>query len=84
MKTQDAITIVSPARCSLALQMNNGNMKDAVKDSCEVALKVLRQRQRFHTRGLEESDNRSAEIDAQGFYAGVFQLRGEFHAGGES
>lgn len=68
----------------VALPMNYGNMKDVVEDSYEVALEVLRQRKRFYTRDLVESDNRSVEIDVHDFYAGIFHLRGEFHAGGES
>ena len=55
MKTEDAITILDHFACTLlpvALQMNNGNMKDAVKDSYEVALEVLKQRKDFHSRAL--------------------------------
>lgn len=87
MKTQDAITLLDRFACALlpaVLPMNYGNMKDAVEDSHEVALEVLRPQKRFHTRDLAESDNRSVEIDVHDFYAGIFHLRGEFHAGGES
>ena len=70
MKTQDAITILDHFACTLlpvALQMNNGNMKDAVTDSYEVALEVLRQRQNFHTRALNELEARAGRLDAAEF-----------------
>jgi hypothetical protein len=87
MKTQDAITILDHFACTLlpvALQMNNGNMKDAVKDSYEVALEVLKQRKSFHSRALAEVESRSGEIDAHEFNDRVFQLRREFRPGEES
>jgi hypothetical protein len=80
MKTDDAITILDHFACALlpvALQMNNGNMKDAVKDSYEVALEVLRQRANFHARALEESGNRAEQIDAGVFNERVVRGRGE-------
>ena len=78
MKTQDAITILDHFACALlpvALQMNNGNLKDAVKDSYEGALEVLRQRQSFHARALDESGNRIGEVDAEVFNDRVAHLR---------
>jgi hypothetical protein len=87
MKTEDAITILDHFACTLlpvALQMNNGNMKDAVKDSYEVALEVLKQRKSFHSRALAEVDSRPGEIDALEFNERVVHLRTEFHAGEES
>jgi phage gp36-like protein len=80
MKTDDAITILDHFACALlpiALQMNNGNMKDAVKDSYEVALEVLRQRANFHAQALEESGNRAEQIDAAVFNERVVRGRGE-------
>ena len=79
MKTQDAITILDHFACALlpvALQMNNGNLKDAVKDSYEGALEVLRQRPSFHARAVEESGSRSEEVDADAFNDRVVYLRG--------
>ncbi|MBV8140530.1 MAG: hypothetical protein JOZ60_00620, partial [Verrucomicrobia bacterium] len=70
MKTEDAITILDHFACTLlpvALQMNNGNMKDAVKDSYEVALEVLKQRQSFHVRALAEIDSWPGQIDPHEF-----------------
>jgi len=87
MKTDDAITILDHFACTLlpvALQMNNGNMKDAVKDSYEVALEVLKQRKSFHSRALVEIDSRPAEIDAYEFNDRVVHLRREFRPGEES
>jgi hypothetical protein len=78
MKTQDAITILDHFACALlpvALQMNNGNLKGAVKDSYEGALEVLRQRPSFHARALEESSNRIGDVDAEVFNDRVVQLR---------
>jgi hypothetical protein len=78
MKTQDAITILDHFACALlpvALQMNNGNLKGAVKDSYEGALEVLRQRPSFHARALEESGNRIEEVDAGEFNDHVVHLR---------
>jgi hypothetical protein len=80
MKTEDAITILDHFACTLlpiALQMNNGNMKDAVKDSYEVALEVLKQRKSFHSRALAEIDSRAGEIDAHEFNDQVVHLRRE-------
>jgi hypothetical protein len=87
MKTEDAITILDHFACTLlpvALQMNNGNMKDAVKDSYEVALEVLKQRKAFHSRALVEIDSRPGEIDAHEFNERVVHLRREYHPGEES
>ena len=94
MKTEDAITILDHFACTLlpiALQMNNGNMKEAVKDSYEVALEVLKQRKGFHSRALAEIesrpgeiDSRPGEIDAHEFNDQVVHLRREFHPGDES
>jgi len=87
MKTDEAITILDHFACTLlpvALQMNNGNMKDAVKDSYEVALEVLKQRKSFHSRALAEIDSRPAEIDAYEFNDRVVHLRREFRQGEES
>jgi hypothetical protein len=87
MKTEDAITILDHFACTLlpvALQMNNGNMKDAVKDSYEVALEVLKQRKSFHSRALAEIDSRPGQIDAQEFNEQVVHLGREFHPGDES
>ena len=81
MKTEDAVTILDHFACTLlpvALQMNNGNMKDAVKDSYEVALEVLKQRKSFHSRALAEIDSRPGEIDAHEFNECVVHLRREF------
>jgi hypothetical protein len=83
MKTEDAITILDHFACTLlpiALQMNNGNMKEAVKDSYEVALEVLKQRQSFHSRALAEVDSRPGEIDADEFNDQVVHLRREFRS----
>jgi hypothetical protein len=87
MKTEDAITILDHFACTLlpvALQMNNGNMKDAVKDSYEGALEVLRQRKAFHTRALTEIESRPGEIEAHEFNDRVVRLRTEFRSGEES
>jgi hypothetical protein len=87
MKTEDAITILDHFACTLlpvALQMNNGNMKDAVKDSYEVALEVLKQRKSFHSRALAEIDSRPGEIDAHEFNERVVHLRTEFRPDEES
>ncbi len=87
MKTEDAITILDHFACTLlpvALQMNNGNMKDAVKDSYEVALEVLKQRKSFHSRALSEIDSRPGEIDAHEFNERVVHLRREFEPSEES
>jgi hypothetical protein len=87
MKTEDAITILDHFACTLlpiALQMNNGNMKDAVKDSYEVALEVLKQRKSFHSRALAEIDSRPGEIDAHEFNDRVVHLRREFRPDDES
>jgi hypothetical protein len=84
MKTDDAITILDHFACTLlpvALQMNNGNMKDAVKDSYEVALEVLKQRTKFHVLALEESGDRAEQIDAQVFNDRVMRGRGETRLG---
>ena len=81
MKTEDAITILDHFACTLlpiALQMNNGNTKEAVKDSYEVALEVLKQRKTFHSRALAEIDNQPGEIDAHEFNEQVVHLRREF------
>ena len=70
MKTEDAVTILDHfawALLPVALQMNNGNMKDAVTDSYEMALEVLKQRQSFHTRALHELEGRSGRLDAAEF-----------------
>jgi hypothetical protein len=78
MKTQDAITILDHFACALlpvALQMNNGNMRDAVTDSYEGALEVLKQRKSFHSRALEEVDVQSRELDAQEFNERIVRLR---------
>lgn len=86
MKTQDAITILDHFACALlpvALQMNNGNMKDAVADSYEGALEVLKQRQSFHSRALEEIDVQSGEIDAQEFNDRIVRLRRASRSGEE-
>jgi hypothetical protein len=87
MKTEDAITILDHFACALlpvALQMNNGNMKDAIKDSYEVALEVLKQRKSFHSRALAEIDSQPGEIDAHEFNEQVIHLQREFHRGDES
>jgi hypothetical protein len=87
MKTEDAITILDHFACTLlpvALQMNNGNIKDAVKDSYEVALEVLKQRNSFHSRALAEIDSRPGEIHAHEFNEQVVHLRKEFRPGDES
>jgi hypothetical protein len=87
MKTEDAITILDHFACTLlpiALQMNNGNMKDAVKDSYEVALEVLKQRKSFHSRALAEIDSRPGEIDALEFNDQVVHLRREFRPDDEN
>ena len=87
MKTEDAITVLDHFACTLlpvALQMNNGNMKDAVKDSYEVALEVLKQRKSFHSRALAEIDSRPGQSDAHEFNEQVIHLRREFHPGDES
>jgi hypothetical protein len=78
MKTQDAVTILDHFACALlpvALQMNNGNMRDAVTDSYEGALEVLKQRKSFHSRALEEVDVQSRELDAQEFNERIVRLR---------
>ena len=70
MKTLDVITVLDHFACALlpvALQMNNGNMKDAVTDSYEGALEVLRQRKSFHSRALTELKIGRREIDAASF-----------------
>jgi hypothetical protein len=59
-------------------------MKDAVKDSYEVALEVLKQRKSFHSRALAEIDSRPGEIDAHEFNERVVHLRREFLPGEES
>ncbi len=77
MKTHDAITILDHFACALlpvALQMNNGNMSGAVKDSYEGALEMLRQRAGFHARTLEESLTWSGEIDPEAFNNCVIRL----------
>jgi hypothetical protein len=87
MKTEDAITILDHFACTLlpvALQMNNGNIKDAVKDSYEVALEVLKQRKGFHSRALAEIESRPGEIDACEFNDRVVHLRGESRPGEEN
>jgi hypothetical protein len=87
MKTEDAITLLDHFACTLlpvALQMNNGNTKDAVKDSYEVALEVLKQRKAFHGRALAEIESRPGEIDAHEFNDRVAHLRREFRPGEES
>ena len=87
MKTEDAITILDHFACTLlpiALQMNNGNMKDAVKDSYEVALEVLKQRKSFHSRALAEIDSRPGEIDAHEFNDRVLHLGSEYRPGEEN
>jgi hypothetical protein len=87
MKTEDAITILDHFACTLlpvALQMNNGNIKDAVKDSYEVALEVLKQRKAFHSRALAEIESRPGEIDAREFNDRVVHLRGESRPGQEN
>jgi hypothetical protein len=78
MKTHDAITILDHFACALlpvALQMNNGNMRGAVKDSYEGALEVLRQRAGFHVRAVEESQGWSGEVDPDAFNDRVVRLR---------
>jgi len=70
MKTLDTVTILDHFACVLlpvALQMNNGNMKDAIADSYEGALEVLRQRKSFHSRALEQSENLAGALDAAEF-----------------
>ena len=70
MKTLDVVTALDHFACALlpvALQMNNGNMKDAVTDSYEGALEVLRQRKSFHSRALTELKIGEREIDAASF-----------------
>jgi hypothetical protein len=87
MKTEDAITILDHFACTLlpvTMQMNNGNMKDAVKDSYEVALEVLKQRKDFHSRALAEIDSGPGEIDAHEFNERVVYLRREIRSGEES
>jgi hypothetical protein len=87
MKTEDAITILDHFACTLlpvALQMNNGNIKDAVKDSYEVALEVLKQRKGFHSRALAETESRPGEIDAREFNDRVVHLRRESRPGEEN
>ena len=87
MKTEDAITILDHFACTLlpvTMQMNNGNMKDAVKDSYEVALEVLKQRKDFHSRALAEIDTGPGEIDAHEFIERVVYLRREIRSGEES
>jgi hypothetical protein len=86
MKTQDAITILDHFACALlpvALQMNNGNMRDAVTDSYEGALEVLKQRKSFHSRALEEVDVQSRELDAQEFNERIVRFRRESQRGEE-
>lgn len=86
MKTQDAITILDHFACALlpaALQMNNGNMRDAVTDSYEGALEVLKQRKSFHIRALEGIDVQSGELDAQEFNERIVRLRRASQAGEE-
>jgi hypothetical protein len=87
MKTEDAITILDHFACTLlpvALQMNNGNIKDAVKDSYEVALEVLKQRKGFHSRALAEIESRPGQIDAREFNDRVVHLRAESRPGEEN
>jgi hypothetical protein len=87
MKTQDAITILDHFACTLlpvALQMNNGNMKEAVKDSYEVALEVLKQRRGFHSRALAEVESQPGDIDAHEFNDRVVPLRRQFRPDEES
>jgi hypothetical protein len=70
MKTLDVISVLDHFACALlpvALQMNNGNMKDAVADAYEGALEVLRQRKGFHSRALSELKIGKREIDAGSF-----------------
>ncbi|MBV8176252.1 MAG: hypothetical protein JO207_03670 [Verrucomicrobia bacterium] len=86
MKTQDAITILDHFACTLlpvALQMNNGNMKDAVTDSYEVALEVLKQRQNFHTRALHELEAHAGRLDAAEFNDRVVRSSENLRAGEE-
>ena len=87
MKTEDAITILDHFACTLlpaALQMNNGNMKDAVKDSYEGALEVLKQRTSFHSRALAEIERQPGKIDAHEFNERVVHQRRELSPGEES
>jgi hypothetical protein len=87
MKTEDAITILDHFACTLlpiTWQMNNGNIKEAVKDSYEVALEVLKQRKGFHSRALAEIDSRPGEIDAHEFNDQVVHLRRELRPDDES
>jgi hypothetical protein len=70
MKTLDVVTVLDHFACALlpvALQMNNGNMKDAVTDSYEGALEVLKQRKGFHSRALSEMKIGETEVDAASF-----------------
>jgi len=86
MKTKDAITILDHFACALlpvALQMNNGNLKDAVTDSYEGALEVLKQRKSFHTRALERIDVEPGELDALEFNERIVRPRKESRAGEE-
>ena len=87
MKTEDAITILDHFACTLlpiAWQMNNGNMKEAVRDSYEVALEVLKQRKSFHSRALAEVDSLPGEIDAHEFNDQVVHLGRESHSDEQS
>jgi hypothetical protein len=87
MNTQDAITILDHFACALlpvALQMNNGNMRGAVKDSYEGALEMLKQRQSFHSRALEEIEGLSGGIDAHEFNDQIIRLRRELRSREES
>jgi len=82
MKTLDVVTALDHFACALlpvALQMNNGNMKDAVTDSYEGALEVLRQRKSFHSRALIELKIGEREIDAASFNEQIGRATGYLH-----
>jgi hypothetical protein len=82
MKTLDVVRALDHFACALlpvALQMNNGNMKDAVTDSYEDALEVLRQRKSFHSRALMELKIGEREIDAASFNEQIGRATGYLH-----
>jgi hypothetical protein len=86
MKTLDAVTILDHFACALlpvALQMNNGNMKDAITDSYEGALEMLRQRKSFHNRALEQPESLAGALDAADFNERIARSRENLSAGEE-
>jgi hypothetical protein len=70
MKTEEAVTLLD--RYALValptmLQINNGDIRDSIKDSYEVALEAIKQRRGFHQRALAELELNSGEMEATEF-----------------